>query len=112
MKKEKNEFTIIKEIVFYLIVLILAALFATSIGEFSKANLAAFWFIILTIFIAGVLFEVKLESKIGSYKCKKCGQLHKPSYAKVLFSINLGLTRYLKCPKCGKYSWNKKVSDK
>ncbi len=49
-----------------------------------------------------------LEVKAGCYICAKCGNKHQPSYLKALISPHIGWTRYMKCPKCGKSSWNKK----
>ena len=46
------------------------------------------------------------------YKCEKCGHRYIPTYARVFFSMHFGRTRYMKCPKCGKRSWNKKVLTK
>lgn len=49
-----------------------------------------------------------LEVKAGYHICAKCGHKHQPSYLKSLFAPHFGFTRYMKCPKCGKKSWNKK----
>ena len=49
-----------------------------------------------------------LEVKAGCHVCAKCGHKHQPSYLKALISPHIGWTRYMKCPKCGEKSWNKK----
>lgn len=57
-------------------------------------------------------FMLKIEQTAGYYKCEKCGHRYIPTYARVFFSMHFGRTRYMKCPKCGKRSWNKKVLTK
>ena len=42
---------------------------------------------------------------------KKCKYKYIPSYKQVLFAMHSGRTRYMRCPKCHKKSWNKKVID-
>ena len=64
------------------------------------------------IFIIGILYCIKIEQAIGYYKCNKCNHKYVPTFISVLLAMHFGRTRYLKCPKCGKYSWNKKVIEK
>ena len=49
-----------------------------------------------------------LEVKAGCHICSKCGHKHQPSYIKSLLAPHIGWSRYMKCPKCGEKSWNKK----
>lgn len=62
----------------------------------------------LTIFVMAFV-AVWCESIAGYYECKDCGHRHKPSYFKVLFAIHVGLSRKLRCPKCNKKNYHKKV---
>jgi len=64
------------------------------------------------VFVVGVIFALKIEQVAGYYQCKKCGHNYVPSYAQVTFSLHTGRTRYMKCPECGKKSWQKKVISK
>lgn len=64
------------------------------------------------IFAIGVTNAVKIEQTAGYYECDKCHYKYIPSYNSVLFSMHYGRTRYMKCPKCNKKSWNKKVLTK
>ena len=57
-------------------------------------------------------FMIKIEQTAGYYKCEKCGHRYIPTYTSVFLSMHFGRTRYMKCPKCGKRSWNKKVLTK
>ena len=61
------------------------------------------------IFIVSITFCVYIEQKAGYYECAKCGHKHVPTFSQVLFSMHMGRTRYMKCPSCGKKSWQKKV---
>lgn len=62
--------------------------------------------------IVGVSFALKIEAKTGYYECQKCHNKYVPKYSSVYFAMHLGTTRYMKCPKCGKKSWQKKVMSK
>lgn len=60
-------------------------------------------------FVIGVLFCLKIEKEAGFYECGHCRHKYIPSYKSILWSMHFGRTRYLKCPKCNKRSWNKKT---
>lgn len=60
--------------------------------------------ILLVSFIA-----VGIEQKAGYYECACCHHRYVPSYRQVILSMHRGRTRYMKCPVCGKRSWQKKV---
>ena len=60
-------------------------------------------------FLIPCLYALKLEVSVGAYKCKNCGYKMVPTYAEALRAMHRGTTRYLKCPKCGKRTWCKKV---
>ena len=62
--------------------------------------------------IVGVSFALKIEAETGYYECQKCHNKYVPKYSSVYFAMHLGTTRYMKCPKCGKRSWQKKVMSK
>lgn len=63
-----------------------------------------------TIFAVGMGTALKIEQVAGYYKCSKCGHEEVPeSYLKVFFAPHVGRTRYMKCPKCNKYAWHKKI---
>lgn len=64
------------------------------------------------ILIIGISFALKIETETGYYECKICHNKYIPKYWQVYFAMHYGTTRYLKCPKCNKRSWNKKVLTK
>ena len=63
-------------------------------------------------FLIPCFYALKLEVSVGAYKCKNCGHEIVPTYKQALNAPHMGTTRYLKCPKCGKRSWCKKIINK
>ena len=63
----------------------------------------------VVIFLIPCFYALKLEVSVGAYKCKHCGFEIVPTYLQALNAMHMGTTRYLKCPKCNKRSWCKKV---
>lgn len=68
--------------------------------------------IAFAILISGVVFALKIETEAGYYECKNCHHRYVPKFSAVFFAMHYGRTRYLKCPKCHKCTWNKKVITK
>ncbi len=66
----------------------------------------------LILFIISCLIALKIEVEIGYYECSKCHHKFKTTYLKALLAMHIGTTRYLKCPKCQKNNWSKKVFEK
>ena len=64
------------------------------------------------VFLPPCFYALKLEVSVGAYKCKNCGYEIVPSYSEALWAMHRGTTRYLKCPKCSKRTWCKKVLKK
>lgn len=63
----------------------------------------------LIIFAFGLGHSVKIEQIAGYYECPECNYKYVPTYKSVLCAKHIGRTRKMKCPKCGKKSWQKKV---
>lgn len=61
------------------------------------------------VFLIPCFYAVKLEVSVGAYKCKNCGYEIVPTYTQAVNAMHMGTTRYLKCPKCQKRTWCKKV---
>lgn len=65
------------------------------------------------IVVAAALIGLGIEVKTGYYECSECGHIYKPSsLLKTAFAMHMNTTRYMKCPKCGKRCWQKKVLTK
>ena len=57
-------------------------------------------------------FALKIEQKAGYYECQRCKYRYVPTYKAVNLAPHMGRTRYMRCPNCGKKSWQKKVLSK
>lgn len=75
----------------------------------SRVVLISFGFV---LFLAVCFYAVRIEQVAGYYVCKECGHRYVPTYKAVNLAPHMGRTRYMKCPKCGKKSWQKKVLTK
>lgn len=65
------------------------------------------------VMIVTVAFiAVGIEQKAGYYECQKCFDRHIPTYWQTNLAPHIGRTRYMKCPACGKWSYQKKVLTK
>jgi transcriptional regulator with XRE-family HTH domain/DNA-directed RNA polymerase subunit RPC12/RpoP len=67
---------------------------------------------ICIVFLIPCFYALKLEVSVGAYKCKNCGHEIVPTYKEAMNAMHMGFTRYLKCPKCNKRTWCKKVLKK
>ena len=71
--------------------------------------------IVLSGFIPGIIglcFAMRIEQVAGYYECGHCHHKHVPKYMETFMAMHVGRTRYMKCPKCHKRSWQKKVVSK
>ena len=64
------------------------------------------------LFMAGCFYALRHEQIAGYYQCKECGHRYVPTYKAVNLAPHMGRTRKMKCPQCGKKSWQKKVLTK
>ena len=97
--------------------------FPTVISGLVMVFVAAFtempvWLrIVLIVFAFVMIFTVAfiavgIEQKAGYYECQHCHHRYVPTYWKTNLAMHIGRTKYMKCPKCGKKSWQKKVLTK
>ena len=63
----------------------------------------------IVIFLVGMYFGLKIEQIAGYYECGNCHHKYVPTFKSVLWAQHLNRTRRMKCPKCGKKTWQKKV---
>lgn len=66
----------------------------------------------LVIILTVALIAVGIEQTAGYYECQNCHHRYVPTYWQTILAMHRGRTRYLKCPECGKRSWQKKVLTK
>ena len=62
--------------------------------------------------IVGVCCALRIEQVAGYYECQHCKHRYVPTYKAVNLAMHMGRTRYMRCPECGKKSWQKKVLSK
>lgn len=97
----------------YLSIIVVFILFGCIfLSEFSNMNnnlKIILIFLGFILFIIGILICLRIEQIAGYYKCCKCGHKYIPLFLSILIAMHIGRTRYMKCPSCGKRSWNKKV---
>lgn len=62
----------------------------------------------IPLFVA-IPFLLRVEQVAGFYECQHCHHQYVPRYKSVLLAPHMGRTRYMKCPECRKWSWQKKV---
>ncbi len=62
--------------------------------------------------LIGLHFAMKIEQTAGYYECKHCNHKYIPTINAVYAAPHVGRTRYMRCPKCNKKSWQKKVLSK
>lgn len=68
---------------------------------------------ISTVFLFIIAFcSLKIEQVAGYYECEYCHHKYVPTYNSVLWAMHINRTRYMKCPECHKWSWQKKVISK
>ena len=62
--------------------------------------------------LVGFCFAMKIEQVAGYYECGCCQHRYVPGLKAVWLAPHMGRTRRMRCPKCGRRSWQKKVLTK
>lgn len=86
------------------------------VGIASFVNIPEAWRIVivvagLIVCVFGISFCWIIEKDAGFYECKHCHHKYVPTYKQIIWSMHMGRTRYMKCPKCNKKSWQKKTTN-
>ena len=114
LKEEKDKQLLKLEVVIGYIssITFLTLVFVASYIEMSV------WIRIILIVIGAVTFAfgtgnaIKIEQVAGYYECTNCHHKYIPTYQSVFWATHIGRTRKMKCPKCNKKCWHKKVLTK
>jgi len=64
------------------------------------------------LFIIPCIVALKFKVETGYYECKDCQHMFVPNYKEIALLMQTPTRRLLKCPKCGKWTWCKKVLKK
>jgi transcriptional regulator with XRE-family HTH domain len=112
--EEKNRQLLRTEylIVLPTVLLGLALIIAASLAEMPSVWRGALIFFSVAMIVVFAFIAVGIEQKVGYYECQKCHDRHVPTYWQANLAPHIGRTRYLKCPVCGKWSFQKKVLTK
>lgn len=117
-KEESDKILLKAEIIFGIFGVVLFLGLVIAGAYLIKDYNSIMWLGILMIvmgaleFLTMIFFALRIEQKAGYYECKECGHRYTPTYGQVLFAMHINRTRYMKCPHCGKKSWQKKVISK
>jgi len=94
---------------------VIAGIFMCFVAAFTElpvwVRITMMVFALVMIFVVAFI-AVGIEQKAGYYECQKCHDRHIPTYRQTNLAMHIGRTRYMKCPKCGERSWQKKVLTK
>lgn len=104
----RTEYLIVIPAVVLGLVLILVASFI-EIPSVWRGTLIFFAVAMIVVF---AFIAVGIEQKAGYYECQKCHDRHVPTFWQTNLAPHIGRTRYMKCPACGRWSYQKKVLTK
>ena len=91
-------------IVVGIILIVLAVLLAMPMW----LRVALVTFTVAMVVVVGFV-AVGIEQNAGYYECECCHHRYVPTYREVILAPHRGRDRYMRCPKCGKRCWQKKV---
>ena len=114
-KEEKDKMLLRAELlvgILSLIPLLIATIYVAYNQSFAEWIRGVIVLASLIPFLIAMPFLIKIEQKAGFYKCAECGHRYVPTFHSVFMAPHMSRTRYMKCPKCGKKSWQKKVLSK
>ncbi len=62
------------------------------------------------LFIIPCIIALKFKIETGFYECKNCQHMFVPNYKGIALLMQTSSRKLLKCTKCGKWNWCKKIS--
>ena len=62
------------------------------------------------LFIIPCIIALKFKVETGYYECKNCQHMFVPNYKEIALLMQTPTRRLLKCTKCGKWTWCKKLT--
>ena len=64
----------------------------------------------MILFMIPCIIALKFKVETGYYECNKCQHMFVPNYKEITLLMQTPTKRLLKCPKCGKWTWCKKLT--
>ena len=62
------------------------------------------------LFVIPCMIALKFKAETGYYECKNCQHMFVPNYKEIAVLMQTPTRRLLKCTKCGKWTWCKKLT--
>jgi hypothetical protein len=62
------------------------------------------------LFMIPCIIALKFKVETGYYECKNCQHMFVPNYKEIALLMQTPTRRLLKCTKCGKWTWCKKLT--
>lgn len=90
------------------LIILLSFIFATMVFRMENWLKTTLIIVGFVIFLIAMIFCLRIEQTAGYYECKKCKHKHVPNFNSVLWALHFGRTRFMKCPKCNCWSWQRK----
>lgn len=114
LKEEKDRQLLALELVIGIlaVVILLTLIFISTFIEMEDWTRGLLIGIGIVFFLFGMYFGLKIEQIAGYYECANCHHKYVPTFSSVLWAMHYNRTRRMKCPKCGKKTWQKKVISK
>ncbi len=114
LKEEKDRQLLSLEIFIGVISSVILVGSVLLVGWLELSKLPATILITLSsiIFAIGMGLSLRIEQTAGYYECQNCHYKYVPTYQNILWSQHICRTRKMKCPKCNKKTWHKKVITK
>ena len=114
LKEEKDKQLLTLEWVIGAIAIVsfFTLLFTAMFVEMDNCIKAILIIIGTIVFLVAMFFGLRIEQIAGYYECGNCHHKYVPTFKNVLWAKHLNRTRKMKCPKCGKKTWQKKVISK
>lgn len=78
--------------------------------EYKWLTLISFFLALLTLSFD--LLFMRLDQRVGYFQCKHCSHIYTPTYFSIVWAWGGLRKKHMRCPKCQKKSWHKRVYTK
>ena len=114
LKEEKDRQLLRQEIYigFISVMILLGGISIATLINMSDISRGIIIGISSILFLIGMFNALRIEQIAGYYECSNCHHKYVPTYKSVFLAQHINRTRKMKCPKCGKKTWQKKVLTK
>lgn len=93
----------------YAILVIMLSAYFNEYKQFAESDMLLIVGASFIYMVVMCVVLLRIEQIAGYFECGKCHHRYVPKFKSVFLAMHFNRTRYMKCPKCDKWSWNKKV---